>query len=234
MTALVHQHLSRAQLRMKSQADKHRSERSFSIGDSVYLRLQPYIQSSLAPRSNQKLAFRYFGPFKILSKVGSVAYKLELPASSRIHPVFHVSQLKKAVVPSVPIAQLPQSLLGFQVPERVLQRRLNADGLSQILVQWSGMPTSLATWEDALLLHQRFPRAPTWGQAGPHRRGIVTERMEEKVKESELNKAEEEKELGTACDQAIGMASSQAEEEQKTEKRVRRPNVRLSGPEWRA
>lgn len=52
MTALVHQHLSRAQLRMKSQADKHRSERSFSIGDSVYLRLQPYIQSSLAPRSN--------------------------------------------------------------------------------------------------------------------------------------------------------------------------------------
>jgi hypothetical protein len=136
MTALVHQHLSRAQLRMKSQADKHRSERSFSIGDSVYLRLQPYIQSSLAPRSNQKLAFRYFGPFKILSKVGSVAYKLELPASSRIHPVFHVSQLKKAVVPSVPIAQLPQSLSGFQVPERVLQRRLNADGLSQILVQW--------------------------------------------------------------------------------------------------
>jgi hypothetical protein len=55
--------------------------------------------------------------------------------------------------------------------------------------------------------------------------------MEEKVKESELNKVEEEKELGTACDQAIGMASSQ---EQKTEKRVRRPNMRLSGPEWRA
>jgi hypothetical protein len=96
------------------------------------------------------------------------------------------------------------------------------------------MPASLATWEDALLLHQRFPRAPAWGQAGPRRRGIVTERMEEKVKESELNKAEEEKELGTACDQAIGMASSQTEEEQKTEKRVRRPNVRLSGPEWRA
>lgn len=93
------------------------------------------------------------------------------------------------------------------------------------------MPASLATWEDALLLHQRFPRAPAWGQAGPRRRGIVTERMEEKVKESELNKAEEEKELGTACDQAIGMASSQ---EQKTEKRVRRPNVRLSGLEWRA
>jgi hypothetical protein len=75
------------------------------------------------------------------------------------------------------------------------------------------------------------PSPPSVEGPLPH---CVTERMEEKVKESELNKAEEEKELGTACDQAIGMASSQTEEEQKTEKRVRRPNVRLSGPEWRA
>ena len=77
---------------MKHQADKKRSERSFQAGDFVYLRLQPYVQSSLAPRSHHKLCFKYFGPFKVLSKIGAVAYKLELrPTScfgSRCHPLF--------------------------------------------------------------------------------------------------------------------------------------------------
>lgn len=76
MLASVRQHLLRAQQRMKHQADKKRSERSFSVGDYVYLKLQPYVQSSLAPRAHQKLSFRYFGPHKILDKIGAVAYKL--------------------------------------------------------------------------------------------------------------------------------------------------------------
>jgi hypothetical protein len=160
---------------MKTQADKSRSERVFAVGDQVYLRLQPYIQSSLAPRSNQKLAFQYFGPFTILNRVGSVAYKLDLPASSKIHPIFHVSQLKKAISPTIVVAQLPQSLEGLQIPEKILQRRLNSAGLSQLLIQWSGMPPSLATWEDELLLRQKFSFAPAWGQAGSHRRRIVTD-----------------------------------------------------------
>jgi len=79
---------------MKRQADKGRSERVFSVGDKVVLKLQPYVQSSLLRRANHKLSFRFFGPFNILEKIGPVAYKLELPPSSSIHPVFHVSQLK--------------------------------------------------------------------------------------------------------------------------------------------
>jgi len=82
---------------MKSQADKDRSEREFAIGDSVFLRLQPYVQSSVANRTSQKLSFRYYSPFKILQRVGQVAYKLDLPDDAKIHPVVRVSQLKQHV-----------------------------------------------------------------------------------------------------------------------------------------
>lgn len=91
MQQLVQQHLQRTRQKMKKQADKHRSERAFVEGDWVFLKLQPYVQLSLAPRSCQKLAFKFFGPFQIEKKVGSVAYKLKLPASSSIHPTFYVS-----------------------------------------------------------------------------------------------------------------------------------------------
>lgn len=140
----------------------------------VYLKLQPYVQSSLAPRANQKLAFRYFGPFKILSKIGTVAYKVELPSTSAIHPVFDVSQLKKALASSDTVAQLPSHLDGLQILECVLHHRMSPDGVSQILIKWSGMPRSLATWEDQTALFQRFPHAPAWGQAGLLQGGNVS------------------------------------------------------------
>lgn len=54
---------------MKSQADKRRSDRTFSIDNMVFLHLQPYVQSSLAPRSHQKLCFKYLGPFKIIDRL---------------------------------------------------------------------------------------------------------------------------------------------------------------------
>lgn len=95
LVRLLKENLLQAQNRMKNMADKHRSERSFEVGSWVFLRLQPFKQTSLALRVNRKLAPRFYRPYKVLQKAGQMAYKLELPTESRIHPVFHVSCLKK-------------------------------------------------------------------------------------------------------------------------------------------
>lgn len=82
--------LEKAQNRMKTQANKHRREVEYNVGDMVFLKIQPYKLKSLAKRVNQKLSPRYYGPYEIERKVGAVAYKLKLPPDSKVHPVFHV------------------------------------------------------------------------------------------------------------------------------------------------
>ena len=54
-------------------------------------------------KKDNKLSPKYYGPYKVLQNIGTMAYKLELPASSRVHPVFHVSFLKKVTGDKIPI-----------------------------------------------------------------------------------------------------------------------------------
>jgi len=95
----IQHNLARAQQRMQHQADKHRQERTFAVGDWVY------VQQSIQRRSNQKLRYKYFGPYLILQTVGKVAYKVQLPATSQIHLVLQVSQLKKALPPNASLSK---------------------------------------------------------------------------------------------------------------------------------
>jgi hypothetical protein len=163
MAQLKH-NLKKAQERMKKNEDKHRSERKFEKGDWVYLKLQPYRQISIRGMHNQKLSPKYYGPFEIIKRVGTVAYKLNLPPDSLIHPVFHVSQLKAklggAHIPSPTLPVLgPNSNLN-PIPQLLLDRRVvkkRNSAVAQWLIQWNNQATEDATWEDFELLKEKFP-----------------------------------------------------------------------------
>lgn len=126
-----------------------------------------------------KLSYKYFGPFTVLERIGAVAYKLQLPATAQVHPVFHVSQLKPFTANYTPVFQdlpsAPDLLTSSATPEAILDRRMVRHGYTsatQILVKWHGMDAAQATWEDYYLLKQKFPSATIWGavhsQEGEH------------------------------------------------------------------
>lgn len=130
--------------------------------------LQPYRQSSLALQRNMKLAPQFYGPFQIISRIGKVAYKLLLPDSAHIHPVFHVSLLKKklgndvVVTPTLPPVS-DEGILQVQ-PVAILERRMikrNNRAVIQWLVQWSRTYPEDATWMDYDEFQAKFPNFQT-------------------------------------------------------------------------
>ena len=146
---------------MKQQADACRSDRSFAIGDLVYVQLQPYRQSSMSSRSNQNLSPLYYGPYYVEDKIGNVACKLRLPTEASVHPVFHVSQLKKSIPANTTVVnQLPAPTVMPPVPVAILDRRCVKRGnqaATKVLIQWSDRGVDEATWEFLFDMQQRFP-----------------------------------------------------------------------------
>lgn len=156
--------LQQAETKMKKYVDQQRTEREFAIGDMVYLKMQPYRMASFGLRQAIKLATKYYGPFKILQKIGHVAYKLLLPDEVKIHHVFHVRQLKKhhgklvVPMPNLPLVG-PDGTIKRE-PIVVLETRsLPRNGIliAQWMIEWENLTPEDTSWEDADFIKRVFP-----------------------------------------------------------------------------
>ena len=164
MMEQLKENLQQAQNRMKKYADLKRSERMFEVGDMVYLKMAPYRLAAFGFRGALKLQNKYYGPFLVIQKVGKLAYKLQFPPHVQIHPVFHVSQLKKHIGrKSIPSPNLPMVAADGTIktgPEAVLQvRQIPRHNLPvvQWFIQWENLSPEEATWEDADFIKYTFP-----------------------------------------------------------------------------
>ena len=122
-------------------------------------------KSSLRLGSCKKLATRFYGPFEVLGRIGLVAYELALPASIKVHNVFHVSLLKKYIhdpnhlVDWRVIQVEPEG--GFQVqPVGILDKKvimLQNRAIGQVKVQWRHFSPIDATWELEDEMRKEYP-----------------------------------------------------------------------------
>nr|KYP50105.1 Transposon Ty3-I Gag-Pol polyprotein [Cajanus cajan] len=154
---LLQKRLSKAQAAMKHSADSKLRDVHYEVGDWVYVKLRPYRQLSVSG-SYHKLSKQFYGPFHIIERIGSVAYRLQLPPSSKTHPVFHCSLLKPHQGPLVPhSASLPiPAIENHPIVEPLTILDCKLDGSTSpptklVLVQWLGLApedTSWENWED--------------------------------------------------------------------------------------
>ena len=156
----------------------------------------------------------------MIAKVNEAAYKLELPSGSQVHPVFHVSQLRHCLHQGTNSSTvLPQLIDIPAVPVAVLQhrwRKKNGSMIEQVLIHWSNQAVLGDTWEDKLALQARFPGAEAWGQASSQGGGDVSAPAAPSITNGPSPHGSSLR--GTAAAQPAP--------------RDRRPNTRVTGPEW--
>ncbi|OAP08286.1 hypothetical protein AXX17_AT2G06770 [Arabidopsis thaliana] len=161
MLGRIKDQLTLTQQLMKNNANKHRGDVEFKVGDFVYLKLRPYRQHSVTRRVCQKLATKYYGLFEVLERIGKAAYRLKLHEGSKIHPVFHVSLLKFVLGQAAEVNPLPDiygEIGEFTVePEEILDTRYNEEGYLEGLIQWKGLSSQENTWVIVKELLAQFP-----------------------------------------------------------------------------
>ncbi|GKE59816.1 hypothetical protein Tco_1510183 [Tanacetum coccineum] len=151
--------------RQRSYADKIRKPLEFQVGDKVMLKVSPW-KGVIRFGKWEKLNPRYIGPFKILAKVGTVAYRLELPEKlSRVHSTFHVSNLKKCLSDeplAIPLDEIhvDDKLNFIEEPIEIMDRevkRLKQSRIPIVKVRWNSRRGPEYTWEREDQMLKKYP-----------------------------------------------------------------------------
>ncbi|GJS35708.1 putative reverse transcriptase domain-containing protein [Tanacetum coccineum] len=163
---LIKQRIQAARDRQKSYADLKRKPMEFEVGDRVMLKVSPW-KGVVRFGKRGKLNPRYVGPFKVLAKVGKVAYRLELPQKlSRVHHTFHVSNLKKCyadepLVMSLEGIYVDDKLQFVEEPVKIIEReikRLKRSQIPLVKVRWNSRRGPEFTWERKDSFKQKYPQ----------------------------------------------------------------------------
>ncbi|GKA74761.1 hypothetical protein Tco_0781063 [Tanacetum coccineum] len=146
--------------------DRKRKPMEFEVGDRVMLKVSPW-KGVVRFGKRGKLNPRYVGPFKVLAKVGKVAYRLELPQElSRVHHTFHVSNLKKCYADEPLVMPLEgihvdDKLQFVEEPVEIMEReikRLKRSRIPLVKVRWNSRRGPEFTWEREDSFKQKYPQ----------------------------------------------------------------------------
>lgn len=161
----VRENLLVARSRQKSYADRRRKPLEFQVGDMVLLKVSPW-KGVVRFGKKGKLAPRFVGPFRILKRVGKVAYKLDLPPElSNVHPTFHVSNLRKCLADEslhVPLddIQIDEALHFVEKPVEIMDREVKKtrrETIPIVKVRWENKRGPEFTWEREDQIKTKYP-----------------------------------------------------------------------------
>ncbi|XP_070002402.1 uncharacterized protein [Nicotiana sylvestris] len=152
---IIKDRLKTAQSRQKYYSNIRRRDLEFKEDDWVFLKVSP-MKGVMRFGKNGKLSLRYIGLYKIIQRIGQVAYKLELPSEmSLVHPVFYVSVLREVVgdpstIVPVDTIEVNEELLYEEVLVAILDRqvrKLRNKEIDSVKVVWRNQKVEEAIWE---------------------------------------------------------------------------------------
>ena len=165
---IIRKRMKEAQDRQKSYADQRRRDLEFAVGDLVFVKISP-LRNVVRFGKRGKLSPRFVGPFPILERIGTLAYRVNLPEKmAGVHNVFHVSHLRKCVHDSNIVIN-PNELEELDVepeaskprrPVRIMEhstKQLRRKIVNLVRVQWSEHEGD-STWETEENMRSAYPK----------------------------------------------------------------------------